>query len=283
MASGTLYLVATPIGNLSDMTERAKEILSSVDLIAAEDTRNSRKLLTHFQIRTPMTAYHEFNRFDKADALVRMLKDGKNIACITDAGTPGISDPGEVLVQKAAEAGVTVTAVPGASACISALVISGLSTRRFRFEAFLPNEKKEREMLLHEVKEDTATLIFYEAPHRLKKTLEILCDALGDRKIAIVKELTKIHEKVIRTTLQAALTLYETEEPRGEFVLVIEGKTSAEKQEEAQKAWAEMSIGDHQAYYEAQGIERKEAMKCVARDRGISKREVYQALVGDGS
>lgn len=283
MASGTLYLVATPIGNLSDMTERAKEILSSVDLIAAEDTRNSRKLLTHFQIRTPMTAYHEFNRFDKADALVRMLKDGKNIACITDAGTPGISDPGEVLVQKAAEAGVTVTAVPGASACISALVISGLSTRRFRFEAFLPNEKKEREMLLHEVKEDTATLIFYEAPHRLKKTFEILCDALGDRKIAIVKELTKIHEKVIRTTLQAALTLYETEEPRGEYVLVIEGKTSAEKQEEAQKAWAEMSIGDHQAYYEAQGIERKEAMKCVARDRGISKREVYQALVGDGS
>lgn len=283
MASGTLYLVATPIGNLSDMTERAKEILSSVDLIAAEDTRNSRKLLTHFQIRTPMTAYHEFNRFDKADALVRMLKDGKNIACITDAGTPGISDPGEVLVQKAAEAGATVTAVPGASACISALVISGLSTRRFRFEAFLPNEKKEREMLLHEVKEDTATLIFYEAPHRLKKTLEILCDALGDRKIAIVKELTKIHEKVIRTTLQAALTLYETEEPRGEYVLVIEGKTSAEKQEEAQKAWAEMSIGDHQAYYEAQGIERKEAMKCVARDRGISKREVYQALVGDGS
>lgn len=279
MAAGMLYLVATPIGNLGDMTTRAVEILRMVDVIAAEDTRNSIKILNHFEIHTPMTAYHEFNRFDKADELVEMLLKGKNVACITDAGTPGISDPGEVLVQKAIEKGVTVTSVPGASASITALIISGLSTRRFRFEAFLPTEKKERADLLSEIKEDTATLIIYEAPHRLVKTLAELLEVLGDRKISICKELTKLHENVFRTTLKDAVEFYATKEPKGEYVLVIEGRTMEEKRQEAQKQWDEMTIEEHVAFYEAKGVDRKEAMKCVAKDRGISKRDVYQALL----
>lgn len=279
MAIGTLYLCATPIGNLGDMTARGIEILKTVDLIAAEDTRNSIKLLNHFDIHTPMTAYHEFNRFDKADELVRKILEGANVACITDAGTPGISDPGQVLAEKCIEAGITVTSVPGASACISALIISGLSTRRFRFEAFLPVEKKERAAILREISEDTATLVLYEAPHRLKKTLAELLTVFGDRRIAICKELTKLHENVNRTTLQGAVAFYETEEPKGEFVLVIEGKTLAGKKQEAEKAWAEMTLEEHMAYYEKQGVYRKEAMKKVAADRGISKRDVYRELL----
>lgn len=279
MAIGTLYLCATPIGNLGDMTARGIEILKTVDLIAAEDTRNSIKLLNHFDIHTPMTAYHEFNRFDKADELVRKILEGANVACITDAGTPGISDPGQVLAEKCIEAGITVTSVPGASACISALIISGLSTRRFRFEAFLPVEKKERAAILREISEDTATLVLYEAPHRLKKTLAELLSVFGDRRIAICKELTKLHENVNRTTLQGAVAFYETEEPKGEFVLVIEGKTLAGKKQEAEKAWAEMTLEEHMAYYEKQGVDRKEAMKKVAADRGISKRDVYRELL----
>lgn len=279
MAIGTLYLCATPIGNLGDMTARGIEILKTVDLIAAEDTRNSIKLLNHFDIHTPMTAYHEFNRFDKADELVRKILEGANVACITDAGTPGISDPGQVLAEKCIEAGITVTSVPGASACISALIISGLSTRRFRFEAFLPVEKKERAAILREISEDTATLVLYEAPHRLKKTLAELLSVFGDRRIAICKELTKLHENVNRTTLQGAVAFYETEEPKGEFVLVIEGKTLADKKQEAEKAWAEMTLEEHMAYYEKQGVDRKEAMKKVAADRGISKRDVYRELL----
>lgn len=279
MAYGTLYLCATPIGNLGDMTTRAVEILKSVDLIAAEDTRNSIKLLNHFDIHTPMTSYHEYNRFDKADELVEKLKAGENIACITDAGTPGISDPGEVLVEKCVEAGILVTSIPGPSACISALIISGLSTRRFRFEAFLPTEKKERAALLTEIAEDTATLIIYEAPHRLKKTLDELKEALGDRKISLCKELTKLHENVQRTTLSGAVKYYEDNEPKGEYVLVIEGKTLAGKAEEARASWDETTIAEHFLFYVKQGMDRKEAMKAVAKDRGITKRDVYAEVM----
>jgi len=276
---GKLYLCATPIGNLNDMTPRAIEILKSVDVIAAEDTRNSIKLLNHFEIHTPMTAYHEFNRFDKADVLVERMQKGENVACITDAGTPGISDPGEVLAQKAIDAGIEVTTVPGACACVNALIISGLSTRRFRFEAFLPTEKKEKEALLQEVKNDTATLIFYEAPHRLVKTLEELLNALGDRKCAVVKELTKLHETVYRNTLANALHYYKENEPKGEFVIVIEGLNPEDKKKEERSAWESMTLSEHMDFYEKQGIEHKEAMKLVAKDRGVSKREIYQQLL----
>ena len=279
MAEGILTLVATPIGNLGDFSPRAIEVLKSVDLIAAEDTRNTLKLLNHFEIRTPMTAYHEYNRFDKADELVGLLQEGKNIACVTDAGMPGISDPGEVLVAKCAEAGITVTAVPGPSAGITALVLSGLPTRRYRFEGFLPSDKKEREAVLREVKNDSATLIFYEAPHRLEKTLETLLSALGDRRTAIVKELTKLHENVLRTSLSEALRHFQKEEPRGEFVIVVEGRSFEEKEKEKEASWQSLSIEEHLRMYEEQGMDRKEAMKRAAKDRGVGKREIYDAVM----
>ena len=281
MAAGILILVATPIGNLGDLSPRAVEVLKSADLIAAEDTRNTLKLLNHFDIRTPMTAYHEYNRFDKADELVKLLEEGKNVACVTDAGMPGISDPGEVLVAKCAEAGIPVTAVPGPSAGITALVISGLPTRRYRFEGFLPTDKKEREAVLQEVKEDSATLIFYEAPHRLLKTLETLLSALGDRRTAIVKELTKVHENVLRASLSDAVRHFSEEEPRGEYVLVIEGRSFEEKKEEREQSFQSLSIEEHVKMYEEQGFDRKEAMKRAAKDRGVSKREIYDALMKD--
>ena len=281
MAAGILTLVATPIGNLGDLSPRAVEVLKSADLIAAEDTRNTLKLLNHFDIRTPMTAYHEYNRFDKADELVKLLEEGKNVACVTDAGMPGISDPGEVLVAKCAEAGILVTAVPGPSAGITALVISGLQTRRYRFEGFLPTDKKEREAVLQEVKEDSATLIFYEAPHRLLKTLETLLSALGDRRTAIVKELTKVHENVLRASLSDAVRHFSEEEPRGEYVLVIEGRSFEEKKEEREQSFKNLSIEEHLKMYEEQGLDRKEAMKRAAKDRGVSKREIYDAVMKD--
>ena len=281
MAAGILTLVATPIGNLGDLSPRAVEVLKSADLIAAEDTRNTLKLLNHFDIRTPMTAYHEYNRFDKADELVKLLEEGKNVACVTDAGMPGISDPGEVLVAKCAEAGILVTAVPGPSAGITALVISGLPTRRYRFEGFLPTDKKEREAVLQEVKEDSATLIFYEAPHRLLKTLETLLSAFGDRRTAIVKELTKVHENVLRASLSDAVRHFSEEEPRGEYVLVIEGRSFEEKKEEREQSFKNLSIEEHLKMYEEQGLDRKEAMKRAAKDRGVSKREIYDAVMKD--
>lgn len=275
---GKLYLCATPIGNLGDMTPRCVEILKSADLIAAEDTRNSIRLLNHFDIRTPMTAYHEYNRFDKAEELVKKMLDGAIVACITDAGTPGISDPGEVLAQRCIEAGIEVSSIPGASACISALIISGLSTRRFRFEAFLPSEKKERQEILDNLKNDTATLIFYEAPHHLIKTLQDLLEALGDRKTAICKELTKLHESVLRTTLSAAVRHFEAEAPRGEYVLVVEGQSPEVLKEEAREAYAGLSVEAHLARYLSEGLSRMDAMKRVAKDRGVSKREIYREL-----
>ena len=277
--AGTLYLCATPIGNLQDMTPRVLETLRNVDLIAAEDTRNSRKLMTHFEISTPMTSYHEYNKVEKAYTLMEKLAAGQDIALITDAGTPAISDPGEVLVAKCQEAGVPVTSLPGCCACITALTLSGLPTRRFCFEGFLPADKKEKKFILEELQDETRTIIMYEAPHHLKRTLKELYDTLGQRKITLCRELTKKFETVFPTTLEKALTYYEENEPKGEYVLVLEGKSRKEILLNEQAKWEEMSIEDHMALYENQGIDRKSAMKMVAADRGVSKREIYQALL----
>lgn len=277
--AGKLYLCATPIGNLDDITFRVLNTLKEVDLIAAEDTRHSIKLLNHFDIKTPMTSYHEFNKVEKARYLVEQLLSGVNIALVTDAGTPGISDPGEELVRQCYEAGVEVTSLPGPAACITALTLSGLGTRRFCFEAFLPSEKKEKQWILEELKNETRTIILYEAPHRLVRTLEELREALGNRRMTLCRELTKKYEEAWQTTIEGALARYETEEPKGECVLVIEGKTISERKEEMARSWEEMSIEEHMEYYEAQGIDRKEAMRMVAKDRGISKRDVYQYFI----
>ena len=274
--AGTLYLCATPIGNLEDITFRVLNTLKSVDLIAAEDTRNSIKLLNHFDIKVPMTSYHEYNKIDKAKVLVQKMQEGTNIALITDAGTPGISDPGEELVKQAYEAGITVTSLPGPAACITALTLSGLETRRFAFEAFLPTDKKERKQVLSEIERETRTVILYEAPHRLKKTLAELFQVLGDRKITLCKELTKKHENGFLTTISQAMAYYEEKDPRGEYVLVIQGKSQQQVVEEEQKKWEEITIEEHMDIYLSKGMAKKEAMKAVAKDRGISKREVYQ-------
>lgn len=277
--SGVLYLCATPIGNLRDMSPRVIETLKDADLIAAEDTRNSIKLLNHFDIDTPMTSYHEFNKVDKAKTLIGKLKEGLNIALITDAGTPAISDPGEVLVKMCQEENIAVTSLPGPVALIVALTLSGLSTRRFSFEGFLPPEKKERRRILEELTNESRTIILYEAPHHLKGTLEELKEALGDRRITLCRELTKKFESVMPTTIFKAVSYYEENEPRGEYVLVIEGKSFKEKDEERQLSFVEMSIEEHMKIYEDQGIDRKEAMKLVAKDRGVSKRDIYNALL----
>lgn len=277
--TGTLYLCATPIGNLEDITFRVLCTLKEVDLIAAEDTRNSIKLLNHFEIKTPMTSYHEFNKIDKAYQLVEKLKEGKNIALITDAGTPGISDPGEDIVRICYEQGVPVTSLPGAAACITALTMSGRPTRRFVFEAFLPKDKKERAAVLEELKDETRTIILYEAPHHLIRTVTELMNALGDRKLTLCRELTKKHEEKLQTTFSGVLDLYKEQEPRGEYVMVICGRSREEMVKEQQQSWEAMSIEDHMAHYESQGIPHKEAMKLVAKDRGVSKRDIYQALL----
>lgn len=277
--AGKLYLCATPIGNLEDITYRVLRTLQEVDLIAAEDTRNSIRLLNHFEIKTPMTSYHEYNKIDKAYQLVDKLREGKNIALITDAGTPGISDPGEELVRICYEEGIEVTSLPGPAACITALTMSGLATRRFAFEAFLPREKKERARILEELKDETRTIILYEAPHHLVATLEELYETLGDRAITVCRELTKRYEEKRKTTLSQCLVYYKDTDPRGEYVLVIEGKSFEELEAEARKSWEDMSLEEHMAVYENQGIDRKEAMKLVAKDRGISKRDVYQSLL----
>ena len=276
--AGTLYLCATPIGNLEDMTFRAVRVLGEVDLIAAEDTRNSIKLLNHFDIHTPMTSYHEYNKYEKGRRLVEKLLDGKDIALITDAGTPGISDPGEELVRMCCEAGIRVTSLPGAAACITALTISGLPTRRFAFEAFLPSDKKEREAVLEELERETRTIILYEAPHRLQKTLQVLADRLGSRRVAVCRELTKKHETAFRAVLPEAAEYYKVNEPKGECVLVIEGLSRQEIEREKQEKWEEMSIEEHFQYYISQGLDRKEAMKKTAKNRGVQKREIYNYL-----
>lgn len=276
--AGTLFLCATPIGNLGDMTPRVVETLKSVDVIAAEDTRNSIKLLNHFDIHTPMTSYHEYNKVEKAKQLVAQMLAGQDIALITDAGTPAISDPGEVLVRMCQENGVSVTSLPGSAACITALTLSGLSTRRFCFEGFLPADKKEKKQVLAELAGESRTIILYEAPHHLVRTLEELYETLGQRRITLCRELTKKFETVFPTTLGDALEFYKTEEPKGEYVLVIEGKSYAEKRREEIAGWENMSVEEHMAYYEEQGLDHKSAMKQVAKDRGVAKREIYAYL-----
>lgn len=277
---GTLYLCATPIGNLQDMTPRVVETLRMVDVIAAEDTRNSIKLLNHFDIHTSMTSYHEYNKVEKAGQLAEQLRAGKNIALITDAGTPAISDPGEVLVKLCQQEGIPVTSLPGPSACITALTLSGLPTRRFCFEGFLPGEKKERREILEELAAESRTIILYEAPHHLVRTLEELREALGERRLTLCRELTKKFETVMPTTLGQALEYYKAQEPRGEYVLVLEGRNREEKRREEIAAWEGVSLEEHMARYESQGLDRKEAMKQVAKDRGCSKREIYARLNG---
>lgn len=277
--AGKLYLCATPIGNLEDITFRVIRTLKEADVIAAEDTRNSIKLLNHFEIKTPLTSYHEFNKYDKAKVLVNRMLEGENVALITDAGTPGISDPGEELVKQCYEAGIEVTSLPGAAACITALTLSGLSTRRFAFEAFLPNDKKEKAAILEELKTETRTIIIYEAPHRLKKTIDELYAALGNRRMTAVKELTKLHENVFLTNFEEALAYYEENDPRGEFVLVIEGKKIEEIRKEKEASYKEMDINEHMKLYMDKGMDKKDAMKAVAVDRGMPKREVYKMLL----
>ena len=277
--TGTLYLCATPIGNLEDITLLLLLTLKEVDLIAAEDTINSIRLLNHFEIKTKMTSYHEYNKVDKAAYLVRKMKEGLNVALITDAGTPGISDPGEELVRQCLDADVPVTSLPGACACITALTMSGLPTRRFAFEAFLPYEKKEREEILTSLQKETRTIILYEAPHHLKKTLKECRHYLGNRPMTVCKELTKKHEKKLRGTVDEVIAFYEENPPRGEYVLIFEGKSRQEIKEEEQKNWTQLSLEEHMAVYTDSGMERKAAMKQVAKDRGISKREVYNALL----
>ncbi len=279
---GKLYLCATPIGNLEDITLRVLRTLKEADLIAAEDTRHSIKLLNHFDIKTPMTSYHEFNKVEKARYLVDKMREGTNVALITDAGTPGISDPGEELVRQCYEAGIEVTSLPGPAACITALTISGMATRRFAFEAFLPSDKKEKQEIFEELKKETRTIILYEAPHRLVRTLSELLENLGDRRISVCRELTKTHETVFRTTVSEALSYYETEEPRGECVLVIEGKNRLEIQQEQERSWEAISIEEHMKRYLDGGTDKKEAMKLVAKDRGMKKRDVYQYLLNAG-
>ena len=277
--TGTLYLCATPIGNLEDITFRVLRTLKEVDLIAAEDTRNSIKLLNHFEIKTPMTSYHEFNKIEKAYQLVDKIKAGQNVALITDAGTPGISDPGEDIVRICYEEGVPVTSLPGAAACITALTMSGRPTRRFAFEAFLPRDKKQRQEVIEELKNETRTIILYEAPHHLVKTITELYNALGDRELTVCRELTKKHEEKQQTTFSELLEYSKENEPRGEYVLVICGRSREEIKKETQQSWETMSVEEHMKLYESQGIDHKEAMKLVAKDRGVSKRDIYQQLL----
>ena len=276
---GKLFLCATPIGNLEDITLRVLNTLKEVDLIAAEDTRNSIKLLNHFEIKTPMTSYHEYNKIDKAKYLVNEMLKGLNIALITDAGTPAISDPGEELVKLCYENGIEVTSLPGPAACITALTLSGLSTRRFCFEAFLPSEKKERKEILEHLKNETRTIILYEAPHRIKKTLQQLYEYLGNREVALCREITKKYETVMKNTLEGIINYYEKNEPKGEYVIVIEGKKIEDIIKEEQIKWENIDIPSHVEMYINKGFDKKEAMKMVAKDRGISKREVYKFMV----
>ncbi|MGN0250896.1 MAG: 16S rRNA (cytidine(1402)-2'-O)-methyltransferase [Oliverpabstia sp.] len=278
--SGKLFLCATPIGNLEDITFRVLRTLKEVDVIAAEDTRNSIKLLNHFEIKTPMTSYHEYNKIEKGHYLVELMQQGQQVALITDAGTPGISDPGEELVAMCHEAGIPVTSLPGPAACITALTISGLSTRRFAFEAFLPSDKKEKTAILEELKDETRTMILYEAPHRLVRTLEELYQALGERRVTVCRELTKKHETAFLTTLSQALAYYQENDPKGECVIVMEGRSRKEMEEEKQQQWETMPLEEHMKLYENQGMSRKEAMKAVAKDRGVSRRDIYQQLLG---
>lgn len=278
---GMLYLCATPIGNLGDITQRVVNTLREVDIIAAEDTRNSIKLLNHFDIHTHMTSYHEYNKYDKADELIGDMLSGKSVALITDAGTPGISDPGEVLVKKCLDSGIRVTSLPGACACITALTMSGLCSRRFVFEGFLPADKKQRKQVLDNLKKEMRTIIIYEAPHHLKKTITELRDYLGNRNAAFVRELTKQYEETVRLRLDEAIDYYEVNPIRGEYVIVLEGINADEIKNSEIDEWMTLSIKEHVALYESRGYDSKDAMKMAAKDRGLTKRDIYKELIND--
>ena len=276
---GKLYICATPIGNLEDITWRVIRTLKEVDLIAAEDTRHSRKLLNYFEISTPLTRYHEYNKYDKAKELIKRMRGGENIALVTDAGTPAISDPGEVLVKMCCEENIEVTSLPGATACITALTLSALSSKRFCFEGFLPREKKQRKEILNQIENEERTILFYEAPHHLKETLKEIYEKVGNRKIAVCRELTKKYETVFRGTMEEIIEYYEKNNPRGEYVLVLDGINKTKRIQEEQKNWKEIDVEDHMKIYEEKGLCKKDAMRQVARDRGISRREVYKLLL----
>ena len=275
---GTLYLCATPIGNLGDITQRVLDTLREVDLIAAEDTRNTLRLLNHFGIKKPLTSYHEYNKYTKAEELVTKLHRGASIAVVTDAGTPAISDPGEVIAAMCLEQGIRVTSLPGACALITALTMSGMSARRFCFEGFLPSEKKERKRILDQLKDEERTTILYEAPHHLRATLAELAETLGSRRITLCRELTKRFEEAMPLTLPEAVRYYEKNEPRGEYVLVIEGADPTRLIEKKQAVFEEMPLEEHMQQYLDQGLSQKEAMRRVAADRGLSRRDIYQRL-----
>ena len=276
--AGTLYLCATPIGNLGDITVRVIEILKSVDIIAAEDTRNTLKLLNHFEIKTPMTSYHQHNMDTKGPVLIEKLKDGKNIALVTDAGMPGISDPGEDMAKRCRQEGIPVTIAPGASAGISALVLSGMDARRYIFEGFLPTDKKERQTVLKNLEKETRTTVFYEAPHRLADTLGVLLKAAGDREASTVREITKKYEEVKHGTLGSLLEYYKENPPKGEFVVIVGGMSESALRQEEIDGWNSISVEEHMKKYTDEGMSEKEAMKKVAKDRGVSKREIYAYL-----
>lgn len=279
--TGTLYLVATPIGNLEDITLRALRILKEADIIAAEDTRQTLKLLNHFEIKNRLVSYYEHNKTEKGNYLIAQLLEGRNVALVSDAGSPGISDPGEDLVRLAAENGIPVTMVPGPAAVIAGVVLSGLPSGRFGFEGFLPVNKRVRSKRLQAIREDTRTLVFYEAPHKLIHTLKDLRSELGNRRISIARELTKRFEEVWRTTLDEAIKRYESESPKGEFVLVVEGADEQAIEREKTLNWKEISLAEHVRLYMDEGLDKKSAMKKVSEDRGISRREVYNSLVED--
>ncbi|MBE6008388.1 MAG: 16S rRNA (cytidine(1402)-2'-O)-methyltransferase [Lachnospiraceae bacterium] len=279
--SGTLYLCATPIGNLEDITLRVLRLLEECDLIAAEDTRHTLGLINHFNIKTPLTSYHEHNKVTKGPVLIEKLKEGLNIALVTDAGMPGISDPGADMVKLCEENGITVTVAPGASAALTALVLSGLDTRRAVFEGFLPSDKKERRTALERLKKETRTAILYEAPHRLKATLEEIENAVGDRQCAAIKEITKKYETVKRDTLSELIKYYDENPPKGEFVLVLEGVSEDKLKEEEIEKWENISVEEHVKMYEDKGMSRKDAMKAAAKDRGLTKRDIYAVLNKD--
>ena len=273
---GTLYIVATPIGNLSDISERALKVLAEVDFVAAEDTRNSGKLLAYFGISKPMVSYFEHNKRERGEVILERLLNGESCALVTDAGTPAISDPGEDLVVLCAEKGVPVTSIPGCSAVVNALALSALPTGRFSFEGFLSTNKNERFERLNEIKRDTRTTIFYEAPHKLQKTLEDLYSVFGERKISLCRELTKLNEEILRTTLSGAIAYYQENAPRGEYVLVLEGAQKSESNEDA--FWKNMTVDEHVDYYISQEMKKMDAIKAVAKDRGVSKSEIYKIV-----
>ncbi|MEW9094570.1 MAG: 16S rRNA (cytidine(1402)-2'-O)-methyltransferase [Clostridiaceae bacterium] len=276
MSKGKLYIVPTPIGNLKDITLRAIEVLNSVDIIAAEDTRQTLKLTNHYNIKKQLISYHQHNEYGKSNNLIEILQEGKEIALVSDAGTPGISDPGSVIIKKCIDNNIDFEVLPGATASITALVYSGMDTSKFMFLGFIPKSNKEKRELIEEIKERKETLIFYEAPHRLINTLEFLKENLGERRISLCRELTKLHEDIIRTTISNSLEYYKKNSPKGEYVLILEGKSQQEIEMEEKEKWQDLSIEEHIMMYMEEGLNKKEAIKSTAKDRRLSKSEVYK-------